>query len=227
VDLTLEMIEKQGILDELAKCFENKASAEYLLSEVRIELSSFPPFGTPNIKKWWRQVCKEIESGLSEKKNLDELIKAALKEYKGNKLFKRLVVKDKQSIFLSYSSENRPDVDPLFEALNKYPDVETFQDHRSISIGKDWLEVIKTSASRSSLMVCWLTNQYLASGFCHYEIGMAESADAKIISILVDDSISKLPSYLERLQGIKLKKPINYNALAKQLMDLLMILTGA
>jgi hypothetical protein len=220
MDMSLEMLEKNGIINELASCFENHAAASHLLSKIGIELFHFPPFGEKGIKSWWQEVCKKIETGLSEEKGLDDLIKVASSEYPGNKHFKKIMIHDKKSIFLSHSSKNRSDVDRLFLALEKYPNYEIFQDYRSISPGKDWLEVIESSASNSSLMVCWVTEQYLESKFCHFEIGMAKSLDAKIVSILVDDTISKLPSYLERLQGIKPIKPIDYNALAKQLIDI-------
>lgn len=127
------------------------------------------------------------------------------------------------SIFLSYATANRADVDALYLALiGNAPHVPVFQDHRSIAAGKDWLDEIRDAAGNTSLLVGWLTQDYLASAFCSYEIGLAESRGSKIIPILIDPAAApKAPAYLSRPQMLRLGVPLNFDVIAKDILALL------
>jgi len=228
MQVNLELIEKEGVLEALADCFDNESAAGQLLSKAGLKKSFFPPFGNPDLVGWWHQVCKKIELGIGEEDSLNELIKQAANFYPGNMTFRKF--KDSQqslcgeaTFFLSYSRSDQQAVDELFLALKQEnPNIEVFQDHRSISLGKDWLDVIRSSAGSSSLMICWVTENYLSSTFCHYEIGIAESVGASVISIIPnEDIVSKMPAYLSRLQALTLSCPIDYTSVARGLLRII------
>lgn len=121
-------------------------------------------------------------------------------------------------IFLSYSSKDRQQVDRLYSSLvNKDPVINVFQDHRSIALGRDWLNEIRENAGRAAIMACWLTGDYLNSTFCHYEVGIADHLRTRIISIQDHNLALNTPTYLSRLQALKYSQPINYDNIAQEL----------
>lgn len=86
----------------------------------------------------------------------------------------------RRSLFLGYARHDRPDVDQLYDALHQHdPTLQLFQDHRTMQGGQPWLDVLRQRLGNASLLVCWLTSAYVASTFCHYEVGVAESTGAK------------------------------------------------
>jgi len=124
-----------------------------------------------------------------------------------------------RSVFLSYSSKNRAEVDRLYDALRRAdPSLDVFQDHRCIGPGQAWLDVIRGRAGRASLLACWLTGEFLRSAFVHYEIGIAESQGAKIVPLTVDpQAMRKAPAYLQAKQGIPVPPPVDFDAVAREI----------
>jgi len=80
-------MEKQGILETITECFDNEASAGALLAKSGVKKAFFPPFGTPNLDGWWREVCKKLELGMGGESSLENLLKSAADIYPGNKKF--------------------------------------------------------------------------------------------------------------------------------------------
>jgi hypothetical protein len=184
----------------------------------------------------WYQVVQAFYAGRSGKAGyradaVGRLVNAVANELQGNAELNQLAhdlgqslhneTGGKRAIFLSYSIQDRQAVDELYDALqSKDPSLALFQDHRSIPLGKDWLDVIRTQAGSSSIMTCWLTTNYLKSTFCHYEIGIAQSLGARAIPIMLDDSIlPSTPSYLARIQTLFPPEPIDYHFVAQQLIN--------
>ncbi len=108
------------------------------------------------------------------------------------------------AVFLSYSRRDVSTVDRLYEALVRAaPAARLFQDHRSISLGQDWLHVLRTAAGTASHFVCWITAAYLDSPFCNYEVGIAESLGASIIPAYAEATVAeRAPAYLTRPQAV-------------------------
>ncbi len=125
------------------------------------------------------------------------------------------------SIFLSYSSQDWQNVDSLFDAIARQrPNLNVFQDHRSIGLGRNWLEVIRSAANNASVMACWLTNNYSNSAFCNYEIGLAESRGARIVPVLAESAAaSGAPAYIASLQMIRPTTPLDFDAIALELIN--------
>ena len=128
-----------------------------------------------------------------------------------------------RGIFLSYAHANQIDVDQLFAALQgANPQVEVFQDHRSITLGRDWLNVIRDNAGSAALMVCWVTADYLKSAFCNYEIGLAESRGTTLIPVFAElGTSSQASAYLTQPQGINVTSPLDFADLASKILAIL------
>ncbi len=188
----------------------------------------------------WFQIVQGVHAGRSRSAGfrsdaVGRLVDAAARELQGNADLSQLAYDlgrgaqsnpaGQSAIFLSYSSRDRQAVDELFPALqNQNPNLALFQDHRSIALGRDWLEEIRTAAGSASIMACWLTGAYLNSTFCSYEVGLAESRGAAIIPILAEPDprvASMAPAYLSRPQMLRPPAPDDYNAIARDLIDAL------
>lgn len=127
------------------------------------------------------------------------------------------------SIFLGYARADRSDVDQLYAALHKaQAGLALFQDHRMLRPGQVWLDILRERVGSASLLVCWVTSDYLRSAFCNYEIGVAESAGATIVPIFVEAGISgRVPAYLSWRQAITMGDPPHFDDLATQLIALI------
>jgi len=123
------------------------------------------------------------------------------------------------TIFLSYASADRTAVDTLYDALRRAaPQLALFQDHRSIAAGSPWLDEIRRAAGSASLLICWLTPSYLASAFCNYEVGLAESLGVKILPVSADSTLGpRVPAYLSQRQMIRVNGTPDFGAIAQQL----------
>ncbi len=182
----------------------------------------------------WFQIVQGVHAGRSPSAGfrgdaVGRLVDAVAQELQGNFDLNQLAYNLGQgaqstrvgqpAIFLSYSSLDRPDVDHLHDALQQRdPTLSLFQDHRSIALGRDWLEEIRSAACGASIMACWLTANYLNSAFCSYEIGLAESRGAAIIPILAEPgAASRAPAYLSQQQMLRPPAPDDFDAIAREL----------
>ena len=92
-ELTITHLVKAGLLNELAKCFDEEHLAKDLL--IRI---SFPIIHQPNFHKFnnsygfWLKVCEKIESGIldNSQAGFEELVQQAMNIYRGNRKFQEI-----------------------------------------------------------------------------------------------------------------------------------------
>ncbi len=92
-EVTITHLVKAGLLDELAKCFDEEHLAKDLL--IRI---SFPIIHQPNFHKFnnsygfWLKVCEKIESGIldNSQAGFEELVQQAMNIYRGNRKFQEI-----------------------------------------------------------------------------------------------------------------------------------------
>ena len=184
----------------------------------------------------WLKIVEAFHSGKSSKAGyridaIARLVDTVANELQGNAELNQLAhdlgqsshssSSGQKAIFLSYSSKDKIAVDRLYdEIIKQAPSLSVFQDYRSISPGKDWLDVIRSAAGTSSIMACWLTKNYFKSSFCQYEIGLADARGATIIPVLADTFSSKTPDYISRKQMIS-KQPIDYQWIAQELINAL------
>lgn len=107
-----------------------------------------------------------------------------------------------RALFLSYARADRATVDQLYDALvSACPDASVFQDHR-IRPGERWLDAIRTSATTSSVMVCWVTPSYLDSLWAHYEIGAAQARGVRIVPVF-HVAPEQCPPFVGEVQGVR------------------------
>ncbi|MCP4363868.1 MAG: TIR domain-containing protein [Planctomycetes bacterium] len=184
----------------------------------------------------WLEIVKALHSGRSREAGfrsdaVARLIDVVARQLQGNEELSRLsfsLAPDRSSgpsgqraIFLSYSRTSRAEVDALYDALHrKDAGCTVFQDHRSIDLGRDWLDEIRSAAGTASIMACWLTADYFKSAFCNYEIGIADSCGVSVIPIRVDSGAGqRAPSYLARPQMLRPAIPFDFDAIAQELID--------
>ena len=74
----------------LGEMFPDPASAQMLLDELGVSTVHLPPFGTPDIGRWWWQVGRKIDQGHFRDAGLHELFAAASSHFPGNAALRRL-----------------------------------------------------------------------------------------------------------------------------------------
>lgn len=226
-----EQAEIVRILAEVATA--GNVDYRQVASKVGIPLTMVPAVGMDPNSIWYSLVTNVHAGGSShagEKRiALAHLVAAVSDFLPGNAALNELVYKlghggqptpGGPSIFLSYTTKDRGDVDQLYEAIRaRDATISLFQDHRSILPGLDWLAVIKQHVGLSSIMVCWQTINFLQSTFVHYEIGLAESGGALIIPVVEESSIAgPIPAYLQNRQGTKTTVPHDFSSLAEKIL---------
>lgn len=201
----------------------------------RLDLSptQFPAQLNPE-NLWYETTCA-IHAGRSRSAGfrsdaVAHLVNAVAQELQGNDELNQLAYDlgktgvrrqaARSAIFLSYATPDRSDVDQLFDSIARLaPGFATFQDHRSLRPGASWLDEIRHAAGSSTVLACWLTANYLASAFCNYEVGIADSRGSTIVPILVDSTLAgRVPGYISGHQMIFADKSFVFDELARRLL---------
>jgi hypothetical protein len=207
-----------------------------ILLRLGLSTAKFKLGGTP--AGVWLDIVRAVHAGASKTAGyradaIARLLEKVAAEVQGNAELNELAfqlgqraqqpVAGAQSVFLSYAHANQAAVDRLYDELHAARlQLDVFQDHRSLLPGQDWLTVLRNRAGSASLLICWVTSDYLKSAFCNYEIGVAESRGATVIPLFAEaSSIGLIPAYLSRPQGIQVGDPPDFAGLAGQILVLL------
>jgi hypothetical protein len=87
---SLEDASNSGGFELLGELFPDPPSAQMLLSRLGVAMTRLPPFGTPDIGRWWWQVGRKIDLGHFAAVGLPELFRAAVAEVPENAALARL-----------------------------------------------------------------------------------------------------------------------------------------
>ncbi len=98
------------------------------------------------------------------------------------------------TIFVSYAHKDAADVYPAIEALNARG-FRLWYDE-GIEAGADWADAIGTSLEKASVVLAFLSKNFVASENCLREIAFAESHNIPVVSVSIGDV--KLPDDLAR-----------------------------
>jgi hypothetical protein len=155
-----------------------------ILLRLGLSTAKFKLGGTP--AGIWLDIVRAVHAGASKTAGyradaMARLLEKVAAEVRGNAELNELAfqlgqrgqqpVVGAHSVFLSYAHANQSAVDQLYDALHTARlQLDIFQDHRSLLPGQDWLNVLRNRAGSASLLVCWVTSDYLKSAFCNYEI---------------------------------------------------------
>jgi|GEM_PF-3993244 len=89
------------------------------------------------------------------------------------------------TIFVSYAHKDAADVYPAIEALNARG-FRLWYDE-GIEAGADWADAIGTSLEKASVVLAFLSKNFIASENCLREIAFAEAHDIPVVSVSVGD----------------------------------------
>jgi|GEM_PF-6307484 len=101
---------------------------------------------------------------------------------------------DRNYVFVSYAHKDAADVYPAIEALNARG-FRLWYDE-GIEAGADWANAIGTSLEKASVVLAFLSKNFVASENCLREIAFAESHNIPVVSVSIGDV--KLPDDLAR-----------------------------
>jgi serine/threonine-protein kinase len=124
--------------------------------------------------------------------------------------------KDKQHIkvFLSYSADDKSEINFLKQVLLQRPEVELFSSEM-LSAGEDWRNRLKNELHSCDYFIVLLTPKSLSSEWLLQELGAAWVLDKNIIPIFTQkEIISKLPVDLSKYELMyfnEIKGPQSFN----------------
>jgi hypothetical protein len=92
---------------------------------------------------------------------------------------------DKNYVFVSYAHKDAADVYPAIEALNARG-FRLWYDE-GIEAGADWANAIGQSLEKASVVLAFLSKNFVASENCHREIAFAEKHGIPVVSVSIGD----------------------------------------
>lgn len=87
--LTLQQMKQEGLIAELAHCFDSEPGSTALLHKCDLDITSFRPFNAMKSVDWWDHVCREISKGIKAGGDLERVVREAADVYPGNDKFKK------------------------------------------------------------------------------------------------------------------------------------------
>lgn len=183
------------------------------------------PSNRPNLSKelpdLWVEVVRQTYSGASKSAGhgsnaMTILLEVVCQEFPGNTQLANLahslataaprrVHKGKHGLFLSSASADIAAIEDLrVELLANDPTLNIFLAYKKMVPSYDWLNNLRDNLSSESVFVAWATPSYINSPFCSTEIGLAETAGARVFLVVVQPPgvghVANLPDYLSSFQ---------------------------
>jgi hypothetical protein len=115
----------------------------------------------------------------------------------------------KETVFLSYSGEDRARVEGVAQALRRvFQNVFDYRDQgQSIVPGNRWIEEIFDKLSGSALAVPLVSADYFASENCKHEareiMALADSRKIRVVPVKLRDGPLELPSWMRDIQYLR------------------------
>jgi Ubiquitin-conjugating enzyme/Effector-associated domain 1 len=88
MSLTVQQMQQEGLIEELADCFDTEPAALALLARINVKEAFFRLFNSMQTRQWWDHVCREIGKGII-RNGLDRLVCAAADVFPGNQKFEK------------------------------------------------------------------------------------------------------------------------------------------
>lgn len=213
-----ELVETARYLSEIAG-WGGAGTAARLLALLSISTSRVNPNQQP--LDLWFEIVRLVHAGASKnagygRQAMAVLLEAAGQEFPGNQQLADYAhhlassaPMDKHpgraDVFLSHATADNAAMETLHTALlAAKPTLDVFLDYKSLLPGQQWLDTLRQNLSQTSLLVAWMTPSFLKSPFCNYEIGLAESAGARVIPVAVPPlDQAEMPAYLSSLQHLQ------------------------
>ena len=105
---------------------------------------------------------------------------------------------NRQNIFLSHAVVDEGHWIPALDGLRDQLGHRVFSCSDSIRSGSNWYEEITGHLHRSDWVLCLISQGFLRSTFCAFEVGMARALNKPMLMISIDDSLP--PSYAQDVQ---------------------------
>lgn len=103
--------------------------------------------------------------------------------------------------YIIHAASTRLEADLLFETL-EFLGLQTWTPSRDIAAGERWQEHLQEALSKADVVFALIDKASLNSGYVQYELGFAESRDAWVVPIFLDDSVASMPSALRSRHAI-------------------------
>ncbi|MFL6201170.1 MAG: toll/interleukin-1 receptor domain-containing protein [Thermoanaerobaculia bacterium] len=115
----------------------------------------------------------------------------------------------KETVFLSYSGDDRELVSGLAKALrNRFQQVFDYRDQgESIVPGRRWIEEVFDKLSTSAIGIPILSSTYFTSGNCMHEarqmMGLADAGKIRLFPVKIKEGPLELPNWIQDVQYVR------------------------
>ena len=136
--------------------------------------------------------------------------------------FPMIPLSNKLPVFLSHTSQNKPDIEELIPYLNGRG-LPIWYDKLNIDYGKVIIDAIQEGIKNSGAVIFWITKEFLKSNWCKTELNsfltrLASKGDILIISVVDEDIChDDLPLLLQERKYIKKVKNCTVEEVAKEI----------
>ena len=227
--LTLEQIINNGLLDELAGCFDNGTDAMLLLHAINFPKAARPSFARAHSPMdFWLDICEQVENGRVSG-GFEPLLRACARRLPGNSAFAPFaqappqaqagqtvaaadyqhVTSDFYHCFISYNSRYREEVKAVNEALRNRG-VRPWMDVQDLGYGTVFAREIEQVLSRVRVFLACIGAENLGPWqTAEVEVALANSVHGRctVIPVLLSDVTNHdaLPPFLRRFNSVGLK----------------------
>lgn len=124
-----------------------------------------------------------------------------------------------KEVFISHASENKDRVRKLIPYLNG-KSMSVWFDEYSIKGGEKLYDRIKSGMEESTVIVFWVSREFLTSSWCREEMSMAADMELKQIYIIDEDvDHNELKREILDYKFIRIKKPDTMELIARKILD--------
>ena len=188
--INLQQFIQTGLLNEFSGLFQDQEMALLILGYIGYPNYNRPVFPTNgSTTGYWLTIGRQIESGVlpGGERDLRVLVHAALSIYPSNPLLQKNrtqpttpkppspanITQQGLKIFLAHASEDKPEVRKLCDRLEQAGH-QPWLDERSIIVGQDWKQAIRTAIEDSDLFIACLSKESVAKrGYVQREFRFA------------------------------------------------------
>lgn len=124
-----------------------------------------------------------------------------------------------KEVFISHASENKDKVRKLIPYLNG-KSMSVWFDEYSIKSGEKLYDRIKSGIEESTVIVFWVSREFLTSSWCREEMSMAADMEVKQIYIIDEDvNHNELKREILDYKFIRIKKSDTMELIARKILD--------
>lgn len=118
---------------------------------------------------------------------------------------------EQTKIFISYSRQDKGQIDQLYQALSGDDELEVFLDEYDIAAAEDWKERLESLIRSADTVIFATSSASTTSDICRWEVEQAASLNKRILPVILEDVLDgNVPDAIARLNYIFLRNEAEF-----------------